>query len=141
VITGLTIYAAELGPPLQVYVLAPIPVRLVLCPEQIMVLDGAMLTVGVLFTIRLYKVPAVQPLTAVPTMAKSELIKGLTTKVSVVGPLLQVYVLAPLPVKVADCPVHITLLLDVINTVGDAITDMDCTAELVQAFAAVATTV
>lgn len=107
-------------------------VRIADLPVHVTVLLGEMVTVGVGLTETLCKAMFVQPFAAVPTTEKLEVDIGLTINVEVEGPPNQAYDAAPLAVKVELKPEQITVPVEEILTVGEVLTDKDCTAVFVQ---------
>lgn len=73
----------------------------------------------------------VQPLVLVPTTLYEVDIFNVTVIAELVALVFQVYVFAPLAVKVAVCPKHTILALGVILIVGKLLTVTDCTAVFV----------
>lgn len=74
---------------------------------------------------------SVQPSAVAPVRVKVVELEGLTFTVFAVPPELQVYVLAPDPVKVMLAPLQIAEVGDAIDTVGNGLTVMSWLAVLV----------
>lgn len=110
-------------PGIHEYVVAPEAVIEVELPEQIVVLDAVVVTVGVGFTVIKRVAVAVHPLAAVPVTVYVVVVVGETvTGEPVREPGIQAYVAAPVAVNVVELPEHIVALEAVVATVGDALT-------------------
>ena len=112
---------------LQVYVVAPPPVRTALCPTQIAVGDATEVTVGFGETVSKTVCVAVQfplaPITVYVSLATGE-----TETVDVIALpafALHVYVVAPDAVNVTALPLQIVVLDCAIVTVGIGVTFME----------------
>lgn len=128
---GLSNNELLLDPLLQVYVLAPLAVKVAVKPIQI--LEELTLTVGRGVTETVDIVVFVQPF-VVPVTVKLVLDAGETFNGLDVEPVFHEYVEAPLAVKVAVPPAQIVGELTI--TVGRGVTDTFDTAVLVQPFVA-----
>lgn len=110
---------------LQVYVAAPDAVKVTEAPLQIVVVDAAMATVGVVFTLTVIVFVDVQPPPLSPVTVYVSVEPGVTVTVAVVALpalALHVYVVAPDAVNVTDPPPQITVLEAAIETVGVGVT-------------------
>lgn len=128
-------------PGIQLYVAAPLPVRVVVLPAQIVPPEVVVVTVGVGFTVMVRVAVAVQPL-LVPVTVYVVVPVGVTvTVVPVRLPGIHVYVVAPFAVMVVELPEQIVAPEVVVVTVGVGFTVMVRVAVFVQPFAAVPVTV
>jgi hypothetical protein len=122
-------------------VLAPVPFNVTEFPLQITELLVVEETVGGAFTVIVLTAEFVQPVTAlVPITVYVDVTVGVNATPSVTPPV-QEYVLAPVPFNVTEFPLQIIEPVVVEETVGRGFTVTEYTAELVQPFAAVPTTV
>ena len=117
---------------------APLAVKLVLAPVQMLVLEDTV-TVGKVFTVIVTVAVFVHPLELVPVTVYVVVVVGLAVTVAPVVELnpvdgVHAYVVAPLAVRLVEFPVHI-LVLDETVTVGNEFTVTVFVATLVHPFA------
>ena len=129
VVAGETVTVVPVSAPgFQVYEVAPLPVSVVLLPEQIVVLDAVVVTVGEGFTVMVRVAVPVQPAevpeTVYVVVAVGETVTGLPDN----APGFQVYDVAPDAVSVVELPAQIVVLDAVVVTVGVGLTVMSCVA-------------
>jgi hypothetical protein len=103
VTVGLTVVLLVVEPLLQIYVLPPLAVNVVLSPRH-MIVSPLIVGVGIGFTVTISLADAPQPLTLVTVTLYVVVAVGVTVMLLVVDPLLQIYVLPPLAVRVVLSP-------------------------------------
>jgi len=106
-LAGVTVILSVLSPVLQLYELAPLAVNTEVSPEHIDDGEAVTLIVGeeptVTVTVAVFEHPTpLDPVTVYVVVAL-----GVTVMLAVLSPVLQLYVLAPLPFKTIEFPVHI----------------------------------
>lgn len=123
---GVTVTEVPLSDPgIQVYVAAPLPVSVVVLPAQMVPLEIVAVTFGVAFTVMTCVAVFEQPAETVPVTVYVVVVVGETvTEVPLSDPGIHVYVVAPLPVSVAELPEQIVAPVEEIDTVGCAPTVM-----------------
>ena len=130
-----------IAPGFHVYEVAPLPVSVVLLPEQIVVVAEVAVTVGDGLTVMVRVAVPVQPedvpVTVYVVVVVGETVTGLPDN----APGFQVYEVAPLAVMVALLPAQIVVVEVVVVTVGVGLTVMVRVAVFVQPFAPVPVTV
>jgi len=120
---GLTVVEDVFAPVLHVYVLAPLAVNVVLCPEHIVAGLADAVTDGNGFTVTLTVAVPVHPAALVPVTVYVVVLVGDTVLELPVPRLCdQLYVLAPFAVNVVLCPEHIVAGLAVAATDGNGFT-------------------
>ena len=105
---------------LHKYVVAPLAVNMVDCPEQ-MVLVPVIVIVGNAFTVTILVDDAEQPAALVPVAVYVLVVPGVTLITAVVALLLHRYVMPPDAVSVVDAPAQM-VFVPVIVIVGNALT-------------------
>jgi hypothetical protein len=122
-VVGLTEIEAVVAEVLQLYVLAPLAVKVVAAPRQITVGVAATTTVGTGLASRVTVAVEVQPPGFVPVTVYTVSVVGLTTAVLAVWPELQLYEPAPVAVRVTLEPEHTSVFVGgLIATVGSVLT-------------------
>ena len=113
------------APGFQVYVVAPLAVNVEGYPAHIEVLLALTIRVGVVFTLMVIVFVLVQPEAFAPVNVYVVVVVGFTAKLEAVAPPgFQVYVAAPLPVRVAVLPLHIEVDVLVAVRLGTGLTVM-----------------
>jgi hypothetical protein len=87
--------------------LAPVAVKVAVCPEQIAAAEEFIVIIGNEFTFKLTVAELTQPTASVPVTVYTEEELGLTISKELVEPEFQEYVVAPPAVKVAVSPAQI----------------------------------
>jgi hypothetical protein len=98
--------------PFHVYVLAPLAVRLSELPAHNVGDAGVMDNTGNAYTVNVRAADAVHPELLVPVTEYTDVTDGEIATETEVDPMLQLYVFAPLALRVPDCPAHTALLPD-----------------------------
>lgn len=110
------------APVFQIYMVPPEAVRFVDSPTQ-MTLSPVIITVGKGLTITVSDVVAVHPFMSVTVSEYVVFEIGFTVMEGVMAPLLQRFEIPPVPVKVVDWPVQISLS-PVMSAMGSGLTVM-----------------
>jgi hypothetical protein len=123
VTVGVTVCGVPINPPgFHVYDTAPDALNVVESPKQIAVLVAAAITVGPENTVNVTVFVLVQPPFAPVTVYVVVTVGLTTTDVPVKAPGIHVYVVAPLPVKVAELPAQTAVGFATALTVGIGLT-------------------
>ena len=128
-------------PGIQVYVAAPVALKVVDAPVQRLVEEAPATTVGNGLTVIVTVEVFVQPLAFVPVTVYVVVLVGLTTGLPLRLPGIQVYVAAPLALKVDEAPTQIVVDDALATTVGNGLTVIVTVEVFVQPLAFVPVTV